>query len=112
MMHQLDLLSQRNEVAGLFDRGPSKCATILTSSTAQGAHQRDHKAGHILDWVHRSRLYHGIAQQSVNHFRNLYYLYQSKIIKSLGCGSFESTRYVLAIQPLFSLLFMEIPVIL
>ena len=30
----------------------------------------------------------------------------------IGCGSFESTRYVLAIQPLFSLLFMEIPVIL
>ena len=32
--------------------------------------------------------------------------------KSIGCGSFESTRYILAIQPLFSLLFMEIPVIL
>ncbi|MBB1466054.1 hypothetical protein H5300_22640 [Vibrio sp. SG41-7] len=31
---------------------------------------------------------------------------------SFGCGSFESTRYILAIQPLFSLLFMEIPVIL
>ena len=30
----------------------------------------------------------------------------------IGCGSFESTRYILAIQPLFSLLFMEIPVIL
>ena len=32
--------------------------------------------------------------------------------KLIGCGSFESTRYILAIQPLFSLLFMEIPVIL
>ena len=31
---------------------------------------------------------------------------------AIGCGSFESTRYILAIQPLFSLLFMEIPVIL
>ena len=33
-------------------------------------------------------------------------------LKPIGCGSFESTRYILAIQPLFSLLFMEIPVIL
>ena len=32
--------------------------------------------------------------------------------EEIGCGSFESTRYILAIQPLFSLLFMEIPVIL